>query len=81
MVSFTDHYNAIYIERLSSEIRKDSFLILLFYLSPNHFLQQRLFLVKTQKSNHPSTSDWRGKTKCSFKENARTSTAQEILKF
>ena len=45
MVSFTDHYNAIYIERLSSEIRKDSFLILLFYL------QQRLFLVKTQKTN------------------------------
>ena len=63
MVSFNDHYNAIYIDRLPSKtkIGKDSRKrfrkIILFYVSP---------------SSPQLQSDWREYTKYRFKENART---------
>ena len=46
MVSFTDHYNAISIERLLSESKMEMFhgtLIILFYVSPSTLQLQRLF--------------------------------------
>ena len=53
MVSFTDHYNAISIDRLSSKtkIGKDSWnLIILFYVSPRSPQLQRLFFfIKNTK--------------------------------
>ena len=51
-------------------------LIILFYVSWSSSQLQRLFffMLKTQKNNHSSASDWWRNTKCSFKENARTST-------
>ena len=46
--------------------------------------QNLLFLLKTQKNNHSSASDWWENTKSSFKENARTfsknSTTQENIR-
>ena len=61
MVSFTDHYNAIFIDRLPSQIKIGrekirGTLIILFYASLSSPQLQRLFLLKTQKS-HSSASD------------------------
>ena len=62
-------------------------LILLFYVSPSSPQLQRLFLflLKKQKTNHSSASDWWKYTKSTFKENAKifskNSTSQEILQF
>ena len=72
MVSFTDHYNAIFIDRLPSQIKigKEKIhgtLIILFYVSLSSPRLQRLFLLKTQKS-HSSTSDWQENTKSCFKD-------------
>ena len=43
-----------------------------------------LFLLKAQKNNHPSASDWWENTKSAFKENARTfsenSTTEENIR-
>ena len=57
MVSFTDHYNAISIDRLPSKtkIGKKSWKrfrkIIIFYVSPSsHQLQRLLFSLKTQKT-------------------------------
>ena len=49
-----------------------------------NFKTEFVFLLKTQKSNHSSASDWWENTKSSFKENARTfsknSTTQENIR-
>ena len=60
------------------------FKIVLFYVSLNSSqLEKLLFLLKTQKSNHSSTSDWWEYTKYRFKENAKilskSSTTQENI--
>ena len=60
-------------------------LISLFYVSPSSPQLQRLFffLLKTQKNNHSSASDWWEYTKSSFTENAKifskNSTTQENI--
>ena len=55
MVSFTDHYNAISIDRLASKTKIGKVhgtLIILFYVSPSSpQLQRLLVLLKTQKKN------------------------------
>ena len=75
MVSFTDHYNAIYIDRLSWEtkIEKDS---LYFNISPlcrpESFSATKTFFIKnTKKNSRYQTSDWSIYTKSCFKENAK----------
>ena len=55
MVSFTDHYNAIFIDRLPSQIKigKEKIhgtLIILFYVSLSSPQLQIFFLLKTQKT-------------------------------
>ena len=59
------------------------FKIVLFYISLNSPQLQKLFLLKTQKSNHSSRSDWWEYTKYRFKENAKilskSSTTQENI--
>ena len=71
MVSFTDHSNAISIERLPTKKQKfekvHDILKILFYVSLN-----LLSLLKAQKNNHSSASDRWEYTKSRFKENART---------
>ena len=76
MVSFTDHYNAIFIDRFLSKtkIGKDSW----------HFSNSPLckpefslttdfsFFIKNTKHNHSPANDWWQSTKSSFKEHART---------
>ena len=61
MVSFIDHYNAIFIDRLPSQIKIGrekirGTLIILFYASLSSPQLKRLLLLKTQKS-HSSASD------------------------
>ena len=75
MVSFTDHYNAISIDRFSSKtkIGIDSWkiftkIILLCKPQP----QRLLFFITNTKKQKYSASDWWGYTKYCFKENART---------
>ena len=68
MVSFTDHYNAIYVDRhkiiiflSKNKIAKDhGTLIILFYVSPRSPQLHRLFFswLKIQKNNCSSVSDW-----------------------
>ena len=93
MVSFTDHYNAISIDRLGSKTKvgKNSWKrfrkINVFYVSPSSSQLQRLcvskkkiaFSIKTQKPS--SAIGWWENTKSSFKEDAKSffksSTTQE----
>ena len=62
MVSFTDHYNAISVERLPSESKMEMFhgtLIILFYVSPSTLQLQRLFFFYWKiKKEHPLFSKW-----------------------
>ena len=72
IVSFTDHYNAIFIDRLPSQIKIEKekihgTLIILFYVRLSSPRLQRLFLLKTQK-RYSSASDWWENTKSSFKD-------------
>ena len=93
MVSFTDLYNAISIDRLSSKVKLEKFhdiLIILFNVSPSSHQIQRiscyyLFFLKI----HSLPSDWGGGgrggvrggyTKFCFKENARTFSKNSPLK-
>ena len=89
MVSFTDHYNAISIDRPPSKIKigKDSWYHNNSLLCKPEFSSATktfLFLLKTQKINHSSASDSWEYTKSSFKENARiyskNSTSHENIK-
>ena len=73
MVSFTDHYDGISIDRLPWKIKigKDSCtLIIVFYLSPISPQLQIIFfiLLKTQTNNHSSASDWWEYTKFCLKK-------------
>ena len=85
MVSFTDHYNAISIDRLPSKtkIGKDSW-----YFNNSVLCKPELFsatktsfFIKNTNNNHSSASDWWEYTKSRFKENSkilsRNSTTQE----
>ena len=88
MVSITDHYNAMSIDRLPSktEIGKDSwkrFMKIVLLCQPEFSSATKTsFLLKTQKNNHSSARyRWEYHKYC-FKEKARTfsksSTTQEI---
>ena len=88
MVSFTDHYNAISIDRLSSKTKtgKDSSYFKKSLLCKPEFSSTRttfLFLLKTQRNKQFSASDWWEYTKSRFKENAKiffkNSTTQENI--
>ena len=77
MIFFTDHDNAIFIDRFPSKtkIEKDSWYFnnsLLF--KPEFFLTTKTFLYfnKNTKHNYSSGSDWWENTKSSFKEDAIT---------
>ena len=77
MVSFTDHYNAISIDRLSSKtkIGKDSwkrFMKIILLCKPEFSSTTKTsFFIKNTKNNHSSTSDWWEYTKYCFTENAK----------
>ena len=77
MVSITDHYNAMSIDRLPSktEIGKDSwkrFMKIVLLCQPEFSSATKTsFLLKTQKNNHSSASDWWKYTKYCFQENAK----------
>ena len=89
MVSFTNHYNAISIDRLYSKpnIGKDSWEILMkiILLCKPEFSSatKTSFFIKNTKSNHSSASDWWEYTKYCFKENAKilseNSTTQDLV--
>ena len=70
MVSFTDHCNAISIDRVPSKNKKTEY---------------AFFIKNTKKNNHSSTSDCWENIKCSFKENAgtfsKTLPLKKILEF
>ena len=56
MVSFTNHYNAISIDRLPRKLKLENIndtLIILFYVSPRSFL----FLLKTKKKTSTAAVD------------------------
>ena len=76
MVSFTDHYNAIFIDKfpLKTKAGKDSWY---FNNSPSGDPEFPLttdfsFFIKNAKYINSSASDWWENTKSSFKEGART---------
>ena len=89
MVSFTDHYNAISIDRLSSKtkIGKDSwkrFMKIILLCKPEFSSTTKTsFFIKNTKNNHSSTSDWWEYTKYCFTENAKIlskkSTTQDLV--
>ena len=88
MVSFTNHSNAISIDRLPSKtkIGKDSRHIKNSHLCEPEFSSATktfLFFIKNAKNNHSSASDWWKYTKCCFKDNAKifskNSTTQENI--
>ena len=76
MVSFTDHYNAIFIDRFPSKtkIGKDSWYFNNSLLCKPEFslITDFLFFIENTKHNNSSASDWWENTKSSFKEDART---------
>ena len=89
MISFSDHYNALLIDRLSSKtkIGKD-----LWYFN-NSILQNKdfcsttkslLYFLRTKQSNYSSMSHWWEYTKSKIKETARrfskNSTTQENIR-
>ena len=75
MVSFTDHYNAIFIDRFPSKtkIGKDSWYFNNSLLCKPEFslATDFYFFIKNTKHNHSSASDLWENTKSSFKD-ART---------
>ena len=89
MVSFTDHYNAISIDRLSSKtkIGKDSwkrFMKIILLCKPEFSSTTRTsFFIKYTKNNHSWARDWWEYTKYCFKENAKIlskkSTTQDLV--
>ena len=73
MVSFTDHYNAVFIDRFPSKtkIRKDSWYFKNSLLCKSEFsLTTKSFIIilKNAKYNYSSVSDWWKNTKSSFKK-------------
>ena len=86
MVSFTDHYNAISIDRLPSKkiqekIQGNSSLL----CKPDFSSATKTScFIKNTKNKHSSASDWREYTKYRFKENAKilskNSTTQQDIR-
>ena len=87
MVSLTDHYNTIFIDRFLSKtkIGKDSWYFNNpFFCKPEFSLPTKTFnlkllkfktfqtFIKTTKRNHSSASYWWENTNSSFEEDART---------
>ena len=77
MISFSDHYNALFIERLSSKtiIGKDLWHFNSSILQNKDFCstaRDLLSFLKTKKNNYSSIIDWWEYTKCQIKENARS---------
>ena len=76
MVSFSDHYNATFIDRFPSKtkIGKDSWHSNNSPLSKPQFSLTTDFslFIKNTKHNHSSASDWLENTKSSSKEDTRT---------
>ena len=71
MVSFTNHYNAIFIDRFPSETKtkKDSWYFNNSLLcKPEFSSTTNIFFIKNTKNNHSSASDWWENTKSSFKD-------------
>ena len=89
MVSFTDHYNTILIDRLPSKTKvgKDSWkrFMRIILLRKHEFslATKTSFFIKNTKNNHSSASDWWEYTKYCFKENAKIfskkSTTQDLV--
>ena len=89
MVSFTDHYNTILIDRLPSKTKvgKDSWkrFMRIILLRKHEFslATKTSFFIKNTKNNHSSASDWWEYTKYCFKENAKilskNSTAEDLV--
>ena len=86
MVSFTDHYNAISIDRLPSKkiqekIQGNSSLLCKPEFSST---TKTSCFIKNTKNKHSSASDWREYTKYRFKENAKilskNSTTQQDIR-
>ena len=76
MVSFTDHYNAIFNDRfpLKTKIVKDSWHFNNSLLCKPEFcltIKTFLLFIKNTKNKHTLVSDWWKNTKSSFKEGAR----------
>ena len=77
MISFSDHCNALFIERLSSKtiIGKDLWHFNSSILQNKDFCstaRDLLSFLKTKKNNYSSIIDWWEYTKCQIKENARS---------
>ena len=86
MVSLTDYYNAISIDRFPSKSKtgKDSRYFNSLLCKPEFSSATKtFFLSKIQKNNHSSASDWWESTKSRFTENAKiffkNSTTQENI--
>ena len=89
MVSFTDHYNTILIDRLLSKtkIGKNSWkrFMRIILLRKHEFslATKTSFFIKNTKNNHSSASDWWEYTKYCFKENpkilSKNSTAEDLV--
>ena len=77
MVSFTDYYNAGYIDRLSSKtkIGKDSwkrFMKIILLCKPEFSSTTKTsFFIKNTKNNNSLASDWWEYTKYCLTENAK----------
>ena len=76
MVSFTNHYNAIFINRFPSKTKtgKDSWYFNNSLLCKPEFslTTDFSFFIKNTRYNHSLASGWWENTKSSFKEDART---------
>ena len=86
MISFSDHYNALLIERLSSKTKtgKDLWLLNNTLLQNKDFcssISKLLSSSKRKQGNYSSLSDWCENTKIKIKQTARifskNSTSQE----
>ena len=89
MISFSDHYNALFVDRIPSKtkIGKDLWLFNNSLLEKHDFcltIKNLLAMLKTKRSNYSSTSEWWEDTKCKIKDNVRTfskkSTKQENIR-
>ena len=63
MISFSDHYNALFVDRIPSKtkIGKDFWLFHNSLLEKHDFcvtIKNLLAILKTKRNNHISTSDW-----------------------
>ena len=89
MVSFTDHYNTILIDRLPSKTKigkdlwKKFMKIILLRKHEFSLATKTSFFIKNTKNNHSLASDWWEYTKYCFKENAKIlskiSTAEDLV--